>query len=240
MRLKNIWNKEHSKKELDCYRDPAWLATELWTSYETLRNLGFLVLSLKLEKIKPLCHYKLREILFHPASPMLDLKPDLLLNIFPRQVDGKLTILASQDLYSHRDFYNLFFFFYKYKLIVSKGTGTCSRFQQIQINFKALLFVQSLPTTAIPPGSSTSRLIERQWKAICYEHISPVTLTPLGWADLGGPFQYLLAIEKSFTLTWTIFHLWLTLPFPLYSPPCSVRFSPVISLKCLRKNCVPS
>lgn len=90
-----FWNTEqyrgHSNHESNVTSSIA--LDKLWNSYESVFS------PLKLEKVKPLHSHQVRKIGSHPVPFMLDLRPYLLLNVFPRKADRKLKIPASQDFF---------------------------------------------------------------------------------------------------------------------------------------------
>lgn len=67
-------------------------------------------------------------------------------------------------------------------LIVSKGPGIYTRFQQIQINFKALLFVDLLPATR---GALLHTLLKGNGKPSVTStlacHLGPAGVSRFGW-----------------------------------------------------------
>lgn len=65
-------------------------------------------------------------------------------------------------------------------------------------------------------------------------HLSSPEVRWCGW-HISITSTFLLLIKPSH-LTLTVFHLWLILQFPPFSPPWSQLFSPAISLKCLGKK----
>lgn len=197
--------------------------------------------SLRPERIKPLCSSELGESLPPCHPPVLDLRPSLLLNMFPRAVDGELKVPA------HKIFISIIIFVtFSYK---------CKRKCTSYIVIHYLWFYPK--EQAYRADSDEHKYISKPMRSLtrCQgaplhtalqgngKPSAPSTLASHLGSPEGSRFGWHILITSTFLLlikpshfTLTVFHLRFILQFPPFSPPWSQSLFPAISLKCLGKK----